>query len=74
MPNGREDKGFRKCPYCLALTPIRLTRHNSETQPLGYTSGVGEVKFEVASPSHSRSRKYRESEEVFNVEDLRIIL
>lgn len=56
MDNGREDKGFRKCPYCLALTPIRLTRYNSETQPLGSNS-IGKVQFEVAVPLRSRSRR-----------------
>lgn len=66
MENGREDKGFRICEHCLALTPIRLTRYNSETQPLGSNS-VGQVKFEVANPSRNRSRRNRQSEPDFDI-------
>lgn len=70
MDNGRPDKGFRQCPECNDIIPVKLTRMESLTQPLG-SGSIGEPIFEVANPSKSRSRKYRELEEnqVFKVED-----
>jgi hypothetical protein len=59
MANGRPDSKFRQCPECNDVIPVRLTRNLSETLPLGSTIGIGEVKFEVANPSRSRSRRNR---------------
>jgi hypothetical protein len=43
MANGREDKDFRFCPNSNDVIPVKLTRHNSETQPLGGKRGLRPV-------------------------------
>ena len=70
MKDGRPDKGFRQCPNCNDIIPVKLTRHNSETQPLGWKGGLGPVVFGALERSkRSRIRVNKDSEDVFNVED-----
>jgi hypothetical protein len=66
MENGRPDSKFRKCEFCAAIIPVKLTRHLSDTQPLG-ASGLGKVQFEVVSPLRSRSRRNRQSDPDFEI-------
>jgi hypothetical protein len=66
MQDGRPDKGFRQCPYCKDIIPVKLTRHFSNIQPLG-ASGLGKVQFEVVSPLRSRSRRNRQSDPDFEI-------
>jgi hypothetical protein len=71
IPYDKDPDHFMIYPYCNNIVNKKLTRHLSETQPLGYKSRVGEAKFEVANPSRSRSKSIlNKDSEVFKFEDI----
>lgn len=68
----KDPEHEKVCPYCGTIYNNRMLRFESLPQPLGHVGGIGKASFTVVSPLRSMSRKNKDSDDVFDVNDYKL--